>query len=96
MTNPSRSTSEILETVAKLIGEVIGDDDFLGVPIEMSTSFSEDLELESIEFVALAEQLGVHYGGGVDFVGWIATKDLDEIIGLTVGQLVEFISTCPE
>ena len=32
---------------------------------------------------------------GIDFVGWISAKELDEIIGLTVGQLVEFIASCP-
>ncbi|HEV7760951.1 MAG TPA: hypothetical protein VGO78_18225, partial [Acidimicrobiales bacterium] len=49
------------------------------------------LELESLEFVALAERLLDHYGGQVDFVAWLATMELDEIISLTVGSLVAFI-----
>ena len=56
-------------------------------------AFDEDLELESIEFVALAEQLLERYGEQVDFVGWLATMELDEIIALTVGQLVDFVVT---
>ena len=87
--------AEILRTVEHLLITVVGDELTLAGPITMTTSFNTDLELESIEFVALAEQLQLHYGAGVDFVGWISGKQLDEIIGLTVGQLVEFIAACP-
>ena len=83
---------EILRTVERLIGEIAGEELLLATPITMETSFNGDLELESIEFVALAEKLQAHYGAGVDFVGWISQKSLDEIIALTVGQLVEFIA----
>jgi len=50
--------------------------------------------VESGEFVALAEKLQLHYGNEVDFVGWISKKELDQIIQLTVGELVEFIASC--
>jgi acyl carrier protein len=85
---------EILQTVEQLIVEVAGDEVALAGPITMTTSFSADLELESIEFVALAEKLQQHYGQRVDFVGWISKKELDQIINLTVGELVEFIASC--
>lgn len=87
-------TDEILRTVERLIVEIAGDEIVTLSPITMATSFSADLELESIEFVALAEKLQQHYGDRIDFVGWISGKGLDEIIGLTVGQLVEFIAAC--
>jgi acyl carrier protein len=86
--------ADVLTTVRKLIVEVAGEDIALLTPIEMETSFNADLELESIEFVALAEKLQLHYGASVDFVGWISTKELDQIIALTVGELVEFILSC--
>ena len=85
----------VLSTVAGFISEVVGDELDLDEPIAMETSFNGDLELESIEFVALAEMLQGHYGEGVDFVGWLSNKELDEIIALTVGDLVEFIIQCP-
>jgi acyl carrier protein len=88
------SHAEILRTVEKVVLEVAGDELFLTGPITMATSFNADLELESIEFVALAEKLQQHYGSKVDFVGWISTKELDQIISLTVGELVEFIASC--
>ncbi len=86
--------ADVLQTVSGLIFQVIGEDFVLDEPIAMDTSFSDDLELESIEFVALAEKLQQHYGAGVDFVGWISKKELDQIIALTVGELVEFIASC--
>ena len=92
MTEHSRD--EILRTVSRLIVEIAGDELLLVGPITETTSFNADLELESIEFVALAEKLQQHYGASVDFVGWISKKELDQIIQLTVGELVEFIASC--
>jgi len=89
-----QDASEVLEVVARAIVDVVGDELELGDPITMDTSFQDDLELESIEFVALAERLQEHYGHDVDFVGWLSNKELDDIIALTVGQLVEFILAC--
>jgi acyl carrier protein len=85
---------DILRVVERLVVEVVGDELLLTGPITMQTSFNADLELESIEFVALAEKLQQHYGADVDFVGWISNKELDHIIALTVGELVEFIASC--
>jgi acyl carrier protein len=90
----SETTEDILRTVERAIVEVVGDEALLAGPITMATSFNADLELESIEFVALAEKLQTHYGSTVDFVGWISKKELDQIIALTVGELVEFIASC--
>jgi acyl carrier protein len=85
---------EILRTVEKLVVEVAGDEILIAGPLTMETTFNADLELESIEFVALAEKLQNHYGADVDFVGWISKKELDQIIALTVGELVELIASC--
>lgn len=86
---------EVLAAITEMLGTVIGEDELLVVDeVTMDTSFNDDLELESIEFVALAEKLQDHYGGAVDFVGWISTKELDQIIALTVGDLVELIASC--
>ena len=86
--------TDILATVAQLIKEVVGEEWITDTPIGMTTSFSDDLELESIEFVALAERLQETYGEPVNFVGWISEMELDDIITLRVGQLVEFIARC--
>lgn len=85
------STDESLQRVSAMIREVIGEDWDLDEEITMETSFSDDLELESIEFVSLAEKIQAEYGDSVDFVTWLSSKELDEIIALKVGALVDFI-----
>jgi len=90
-TSPVDATS-VLADLSDMIGEVIGEDELLMVDeITMATSFNDDLELESIEFVALAELLMERYGEQVDFVEWIADMDLEQIINMQVGELVDFI-----
>jgi acyl carrier protein len=84
----------VLATVTELIGEIIGEDYIADLEVTMESMITEDLELESIEFVALAEKLRDRYGESVDFVDWVAGMELEQIILLTVGQLVEFIVAC--
>ena len=91
---PSERAAEldaIKDEVARLITEVVGEEYLLDIDIEMETSFNEDLEVESLEFVGLAERLTERYGERVDFVSWFGELDLEEIIDLTVGDLVEFV-----
>lgn len=89
------SAERVLETMAELIREVTGDDAGLGPPITLATSFHDDLQLESIEFVALAEKLETRWGRRVDLAGWLAGKDLDGILALRVGDLVDLVARCP-
>lgn len=84
---------DVLKTVVELIADVLGDDWDPDCPIDEQTTFNDDLELESIEFVALAEKLEAQYAGRVDFVTWLSEKPLNAIIALSVGDLVEFIMT---
>jgi acyl carrier protein len=86
--------SEVLLGVARMIREVIGEEWAEDVSIEMGTSFSKDLELESIEFVALAEKLRGVYGTKVDFTGWLSSMELQQILALNVGELVQLIVRC--
>ncbi len=91
MNADARDPEQVLSTVSALIREIIGDDGGLGPPITLTTSFNEDLELESIELVALAEKLHATYGAGIDFVGWLSGMELSEILALRVGALVDHI-----
>lgn len=90
-TGAALTQERVLADLSEILGDVIGEDFLLEDELTMETSFDEDLQLESIEFVALAEKLLERYGEKVDFVGWLAGLELDEIIALTVGQLVDFV-----
>jgi acyl carrier protein len=90
---PDELVEDVLGVVRGMLVEVIGPEYLLDLSIDLTTRFDADLDLESLEFVALAERLLAHYGADVDFTAWLATKELDEIIGLTVGDLVLFIAS---
>ncbi|HET9255949.1 MAG TPA: phosphopantetheine-binding protein, partial [Pseudonocardiaceae bacterium] len=75
-----------------LLTGIVGEEYAIGLDIGMHTSFEADLQLESIEFVKLATMLNERYGNRVDFVAFLATKELDEIIQMTVGELVSYIA----
>lgn len=59
--------------------------------ITAATTFHGDLELESIDLVALSAMLRDRYGDRVNFAEFIADLELDEIITLTIGQLVDHV-----
>jgi acyl carrier protein len=83
---------QILTEVRAMLTEIIGAEYALSLDIGMDTSFDADLEVESIEFVKLATMLTERYGDRVDFVAFLAAKELDEIIEMTVGEVVTYIA----
>jgi acyl carrier protein len=89
-----KTVDGVLDNVAQMIRDVIAEEWARDLTVRMDTSFAKDLELESIEFVALAERVSAEYGKAVNLAGWLASMDLDQILALRVGQLVEFIVRC--
>ena len=83
---------DVLAEVSGMLRAVIGAENLLEQEIAPQTAFYADLGMESIEFVALAGRLHDRYGDQVDFVGWISQLQVDEIMGLTVGDLVDHIA----
>lgn len=82
--------ADITGMLSRLVEEEYGLDD---IEIGMATTFNRDLELESIDLVTLAGLLEERYGRQVNFAEFLAGMEFDEIIGLTVGQLVEYVVT---
>jgi acyl carrier protein len=85
---------QILAEIRAMLTEIIGAEYALSLDIDMDTSFDADLELESIEFVKLATMLTDRFGDRVNFVAFLASKELDEIIEMTIGELVTYIANC--
>lgn len=82
--------TDVTGMLARLLEDEYGLDD---VEIGMHTTFNRDLELESIDLVALAGMLQERYGDRVNFAEFLAGMEFDEIIALTVGRLVEYVVT---
>nr|WP_255308443.1 phosphopantetheine-binding protein [Streptomyces marincola] len=82
-----------------MIASILGDEETggtgegggPGLDIGMDTSLGDDLMLESIDMVALSERLEERYGERVNFAEMIAGMELDELIELTVGRLVDHV-----
>ncbi|HEX9887124.1 MAG TPA: hypothetical protein VGA70_11580 [Longimicrobiales bacterium] len=85
---------DTLQVISNMIREVVGEDWNFDDPITMDSTFNGDLELESIEFVALAERMTAHYGDDVDFAGWFSKLSFEEIVELTVGDVVRYVDGC--
>ncbi|UGY94916.1 acyl carrier protein [Streptomyces gobiensis] len=85
-------TARILTEITGMLVEVVGDEFLLADEVTLGTTFNADLALESIEFVALAELLHQRYGSGVDLIGFLAERDMEEILAMTVGDLVSHIA----
>lgn len=83
--------TDVLAEITGMIVEIVGDEFLLADEITMDTTFNEDLALESVEFVALAELLHHRYGAGVDLMGFLSEKDMDGILAMSVGELVTHI-----
>ena len=80
--------------VRTVLIDVIGAKGAPSADICMVMRFEADLELESDEFVKLCAILIGHHGDRINFMHTLAGKDLNEIIAMTVGEVVTSIAAC--
>jgi acyl carrier protein len=93
MSSPELAVDEqaVLADLTEMIATVLADIGALDTEVTLATTFRDDLDLESIDLVALGGLLGERYGDRVNFAEFVADLELDEIIALTVGDLVEYV-----
>jgi acyl carrier protein len=84
----------VLADIAGMLATLLDEYGLEDVEIGMETTFNRDLELESIDLVTLAGHLEARYGQQVNFAEFLAGMELDDIIELTVGRLVEYVVQC--
>jgi acyl carrier protein len=87
------SKNDILQQIIDAIREAIAEDWVQDFDIDRDTSFNDDLEIESIEFVAIAESLQKKFSGRVNLIAWLSERNIDELIALTVGDLADFVES---
>jgi len=90
-TVPVADESAVLADITAMLRVVLDEYGLEDAEITMDTTFHDDLELESIDLVGLSGQLRELYGEKVNFAAFIAERELDEIIALTVGELVRYV-----
>ena len=91
-TAPRRTDgTSVLADISAILRTVLEEYGLDDSEITLETSFHDDLELESIDLVTLSAQLREFYGERVNFAAFIADRGLEEIIALTVGDLVGYV-----
>ena len=85
------SEQEVLSELTGMLAEVLDEYGLADIEVTRTTRFTEDLELESIDLVTLGGLLQERWGDHVNLAEFIAGMELDEIIGLTVGRLVDHV-----
>jgi acyl carrier protein len=88
------SNSEIFDLMKQFITEVIGEEFIEEMDITLESSFTKDLEMDSIEIVSFSEKIKNHFGDQIDFTGWLSDMNLDELINLNLGTIVNYIEEC--
>jgi acyl carrier protein len=82
---------EVHQTVVNTIVEVVGQEFYEESEITLESTFSEDVELESTEVMEIAERLMETYEDKVDFVAWFGEMELEDLVDLTLRDLIEFM-----
>ena len=88
----STTYDEVLAVGSDKIRSTINEDWIEDFEIGPETRFNDDLELESIEFVKIADALQGHYGNQLAIIAWLSGKSIHELIGLSVGDLTGYIA----
>jgi Phosphopantetheine attachment site. len=88
------NSNEIFDLMRQFITEVIGEEFVEEMDITMESSFTKDLEMDSIEIVSFSEKIKAHFGEQIDFTGWLSNMDLDQLINLNLGTIVNYIEEC--
>ncbi len=89
----SNSYDDVLAVVIKQIRTTVNEDWITDFDIGPETRFNDDLELESIEFVKIADAIQNHYGNQLGIIAWLSGKSIHELIGLSVGDLTGYIAS---
>ena len=78
--------------MAGALAAATGDDSLLSADIGATTTLEGDLCFDSLDLAALGAVLRDRYGTTIDLVGYVAGLDIDEIIGLTVGDVADYVN----
>lgn len=88
------NSEEIFAVLKTFITEVIGEEFVEEMDITRESSFTRDLEMDSIEIVSFSEKVKAHFGENIDFTGWLSGMDLDQLINLKLDDIINHIETC--
>ncbi|HWE89915.1 MAG TPA: phosphopantetheine-binding protein [Pseudonocardiaceae bacterium] len=94
MTVPQASSeTAVLGEIRTILAEVLDLSDVDDIEITAEMSLIDDLGLESIDLVSIGSMLTERYGEQVNLASFLADQEMDDVIKLTVGGLVDFVAS---
>jgi acyl carrier protein len=84
---------ELFTEIIGILRDVTGESAEWAEQITPNARLEVDLGMESIELIELAELLQSRYGDRVDLRAFVAGLDIDQIIGLSVAEVVAYVGT---
>jgi acyl carrier protein len=81
----------VLDEIRGMLLVVLGEYAMDDIEITPDLSLTDDLGLESIDLVTIAGLLTERYGERVNLAAHLAEMDIDDVIRLRVGGLVDFV-----
>jgi acyl carrier protein len=92
MTVPQASSeTAVLGEIRAILAEVLDVADVVDIEIEPEMTLTDELGLESIDLVSIGAMLTERYGEKVNLAAYLAEQEIDDVIKLTVGALVDFV-----
>lgn len=88
------NNEELFSLLKEFITQVIGEEFAEEMDITPASSFTKDLEMDSIEIVSFSEKIKMHFGDQIDFTGWLSSMDLDQLIALDLRVIIDYIQEC--
>ena len=96
MTLMTITHAEILKVVTEQL-IIVMELEIGELDINMQSRFQDDLELESIEMIALGDAVKTYYNKldrneiDVDFAAWLSQLSIEQLMELSVGDLVKWL-----
>jgi len=91
-----KEQEKIFGKIKELITEVIGEDFIEEYNVNMNSTLTGTLEMESIEIVELSEKIKLFYGQQIGINDWMAKMNLEELVNLAIKDIVNFLEGCKQ
>lgn len=81
----------VFNDVKEMLTDIIGEEFIEEYTVELESTLTGDLEMESIEIVELAEKVKLKYGSSSDMSEWMAKLSLEQLVSLKIIDIVKYI-----
>lgn len=82
----------VLPELIGMLRDATGEDERWAAAVTAASRLEGDLGLDSLELTALGARLRQAYGDEADLPGYVAELEIDQLIGLTVGDLAAYVT----